>query len=244
MSDTPTLTPYARRPQWVRTLVADRPEFVLMGPFMFYLVLLALDDKFGELYRAVPIAIRGVGGLLAAWMVWPWLPRLGKPHLLLGVVFGLLSAALWVGGQHLFNGLGLGGAWFGLKAPAEPIDPRIGLTATAWWSQAVLRIAVATITVPIVEELFWRGFMLRALIDYARFDKLPMHQFTWISFLGTALLSTLQHPANWGISIFCWMAFNGLFYWKRSLAFLMIVHGVTNLALYVYTIRRGDWQFW
>lgn len=233
-----------QEPAWLKELLDGHPELVFMGPFMLYLVLLAFNDKFGETYMAIPIALRGVGGLAAVWLVRHRLPPWGKPHVLLGIIFGLLAAGLWIAGQHLFNGLGLGGSWFNLADPPVGKDPRIGLSAAAWWSQAILRIAVATITVPVVEELFWRGFMLRIFINYDHFDRVPMGKFTWFSFLGTSLMSTLQHPANWGISIFCWMAFNGLFYWKRSLAFLMIVHGVTNLALYIYTIAAQDWIFW
>jgi len=40
------------------------------------------------------------------------------------------------------------------------------------------------------------------------------------------------------------MAFNALFYWRPSVLFLIIVHGVTNLALYVYVVEAGDWMFW
>ena len=40
------------------------------------------------------------------------------------------------------------------------------------------------------------------------------------------------------------MAFNALFYWKRSILFLVLVHGITNLALYVYVVYTNDWMFW
>jgi hypothetical protein len=40
------------------------------------------------------------------------------------------------------------------------------------------------------------------------------------------------------------MLFNGLFYWKRSLLFLMLVHGITNLVLLVYVVGYRDWIFW
>jgi CAAX prenyl protease-like protein len=95
-----------------------------------------------------------------------------------------------------------------------------------------------------VEELFWRGFILRAFVSWDRFDEVPWGKFTWLAFIGSSLLSTLQHPANWGVSIACWMLFNALFYWKKSLLCLMITHAVTNLALYIYVVRAGDWQFW
>jgi len=231
-------------PQWLANLLDTRPEFVWIGPFMAYLLLLGLNDKTPEQYMYIPIAIRGLGALVVVGMVWRRLPSFGKAHLYLAIPLGILAAAGWIHGHHLFEYLGLGGSWFNLRAPSANNDPRIGLSPAAWWSQAVFRIAVATITVPIVEELFWRGFMLRALTDWYHFEQVPAGRFAWKAFIGTALLSTMQHPAHWGISILCWLVFNALFYWKKSLLFLMIVHGMTNLTLYLYVIYCQDWIFW
>jgi uncharacterized protein len=107
-----------------------------------------------------------------------------------------------------------------------------------------LRMTVACTAVPIVEELFWRAFLLRALIDWQNFERIPLGAFTWFSFLGTAAISTLQHPDNWGVSVLCWMAFNGVFYWTRSILCLALLHGFTNLALYLMVLRVRDWAFW
>jgi CAAX prenyl protease-like protein len=108
-----------------------------------------------------------------------------------------------------------------------------------FWANSLTRIAVAITAVPVVEEIFWRAFLLRALIDWNNFEKLPLGAFTWMSFLGTALLSTVQHPDTWVVSIFCWFAFNGLMYWTRSLLCLVICHGVTNLVLYAWVLFVG-----
>lgn len=247
MSESVPQAPATAQSNWVDRLVRAQPEVVFVGPFMVYLVLLGLGDRFPEHLKAIPAAIRGIGGLWAVWVLRRYLPPLGRPHVLLALVFGTLAAAGWVGGQHLFNSLveqaGLAGKWYVFRL-AEPVDPRASIGAFSWWSQAALRISVAVVTVAIVEELFWRGFMLRAFIDWRRWDRVPLGTFTWFSFLGTSLLSVAQHPANWAVSIACWLLFNALFYWKRSLAFLMLVHGITNLVLYLYVIARQDWIFW
>jgi CAAX prenyl protease-like protein len=233
--------------RWVDDVVRAQPEVPLMAPFMIYLLLLMPLDWFPVQLMPIPIAMRGIGGLWAVWLVRHHLPAVGRPHVLLAILFGVLAAAGWVVGQHAFNHLveqaGVAGKGFLFKIPTGT-DPRQHITAASWWSQAVLRISVATITVPIVEELFWRGFMLRAFVDWNRWQRVPLGTFTWFSFLGTSLISVAQHPSNWAVSIFCWMLFNGLFYWKRSLLFLMLVHGITNLVLYVYVIIYGDWMFW
>ena len=233
--------------RWVDDVVHAQPEVPWMGPFMVYLLLLTPMEWFPAHLYPIPIALRGIGGLWAAWLVRHHLPSLGRPHLLLAIIFGVLAAAGWVAGQHAFNHwvehAGLAGKNFFFKIHTGE-DPRIGISAASWWSQAVLRISVAMITVPIIEELFWRGFALRAFVSWKHWERVPHGTFTWFSFLGTSLLSVAQHPSNWGVSILCWMLFNGLFYWKRSLLFLMFVHGITNLVLYVYVILYNDWLFW
>jgi CAAX prenyl protease-like protein len=215
-----------------------------MAPYLAYLLLLPLKDWVPAAYLPWATAARGILGLLVFWSLRRHFPPLGKPHWPIAITAGVLSAMLWVGGEYLLDQIHLGGRFFVFPGVLEVKDPREGLTALSWASQVVLRLAVATITVPIVEEIFWRGFLLRAFINWDRFERVPLGTFAWRAFIGTALLSCLQHPDNWGVSILCWLAWNGLMYWKKSLLCLMITHGVTNLVLYLYVIRTGDWQFW
>ena len=231
----------------IDSFLAHRPDVALMAPMMVYLALLGVRDLLPPEHGVWAALLRGVGGLLAVWVVRRHLPPWGAPHWRIAIPAGILVAIGWVVGQHFFNSLGvpvrLPLPLFGEAGP--PVDPRdvLGSEKLYWWS-VVTRIAVAVITVPIVEEIFWRAFLLRALVSWADFERVPLGRFTWFSFLGTSLLSTVQHPDNWLVSIFCWMAFNALFYWRPSVLFLVIVHGVTNLALYVYVVEAGDWMFW
>jgi len=230
-------------------LARRRPDFVFMAPYLAYLLLLPLKDWVPAAYVPWATAARGILGLAVFWFLRRHFPPLGKPHWPIAITAGVLTVVLWVGGEHLLNrvyigNFHVGGRLFVFPGVFEVKDPREGLTALSWASQVVLRLAVATITVPIVEEIFWRGFLLRAFINWDRFERVPLGAFAWRAFIGTALLSCLQHPDNWVVSILCWLAWNGLMYWKKSLLCLMITHGITNLVLYLYVIRAGDWQFW
>jgi hypothetical protein len=197
----------------------------------------------------VAIAIRGLGGFAVFWLFRHHYPPLGKPFWGTAVVVGVLVAAGWVIGQHWANQVtfgehSLGGRFFLFPGKPDADYPFSDLSPLSMYSQIVLRILVATTTVAIVEELFWRGFLLRALIDWDRFERIPLGTFTLFSFLGTSLLSMLEHPDNWLVSIFCWFAYNGLMYWRKSLFCLMLTHGITNLVLYTYVLIAGDWLFW
>jgi CAAX prenyl protease-like protein len=226
-------------------LGAARPDLVLMGPYIVYLALLGVRGLVAPQWEWAAIALRGAGSLAVVWLFRRHLPPMGRPHFPLAVIAGFAAAWLWYAGQYAFEAAGLGGRLPLYPGTRSIADPRDTLGAGGlFWLTVVLRVSVAVTAVPVVEELFWRAFLLRALIDWNSFERVPLGKFNWLSFVGTALLSTLQHPDNWGVSILCWLFYNGLFCWKRSLSFLMLVHALTNLALYFHVIRVGDWAFW
>ena len=237
-----TSNAFSRR---IDELGATRPDVVLMAPYMAYLLLLALVGVVPPTWEWLAIAIRGVGSLWVVWLFRKHFPPWGKPHWVIAVLGGFFAAWLWYAGQYFFDGVGLGG-----RLPLYPgdkvvEDPRDVIGAYHLFRTTVaLRITVAVTAVPIVEELFWRAFLLRLFIDWEDFERVPLGKFTWFSFLAVSLLSTVQHPDNWAISIFCWFLFNALFYWTRSILCLVLVHAITNLVLYLYVIRVDDWAFW
>lgn len=226
-------------------LLRERPDVALMAPYMAYLLLLGLVTVMPPRLEWVAILARGIGSLLVVWLVRKHLPPWGRPYYLVAIPAGFFAAWLWYHGQYVFDWLGLGGRL--VVYPGEKVveDPRdlLGAGELFWWT-AILRIGVAVTAVPVVEEIFWRAFLLRIFINWQEFEKVPLGKFTWWSFIGTSLLSTLQHPDNWGVSILCWLFFNAMFYWTRSLLCLIIIHGVTNLVLYAYVLRVDDWAFW
>lgn len=249
MTNTDTSPPQTspHEPQWVSDMVKAEPRVPLMGPYMAYLLLMLLVDIFPTKMYCLAIAIHMAATFWIVWLLRHRFPPLGKAHLVPAIVVGVIAAWLWVAGQHWLDGIevagyNLGNALWGGGKPYNPHDD-FG-DGFAFWAHVVCKISRAVLIVPIVEELFWRGFLLRAFISWDRFDEVPWGKFTWFAFLGTSLLSILQHPANWGVSIGCWLLFNALFFWKKSLTCMMIAHGITNLVLYIYVVRMGDWRFW
>lgn len=239
---------------WIDRVAEDRPDIVLMAPYLAYLALLGLRDVGGPEWVWLFTIIRGVGSLLIVWAFRRHFPPWGKPYWLLAIPAALLAAAGWYYGQYISNWLGIPHR---LPLPIFPgkfelVDPRAALGDGAlFWSTSLLRIAVATTTVAVVEELFWRAFLLRAFIDWSAFEKVPLGAFAWKAFLLTSLLSTIQHPDNWFVSIFCWFWFNALMHWKKSVLFMVVVHGLTNLFLYAWVLantlslnNESAWMFW
>ena len=102
--------------------------------------------------------------------------------------------------------------------------------------------AGAALVVPIFEELFWRSFLIRWIIDQD-FKKVAIGQFTWISFVATVLLFGLEHN-RWLVGLAAGAVYNGLLYQQKNLWPCIIAHAVTNLVLGIYVLQTGQWGFW
>lgn len=167
------------------------------------------------------------------------LPR-RAPHLVASILLGLAVFALWVAPDALFPG------WRGHWMFQNGITGRV-TTSIAPSELTPLMLALRTmraaLIVPIVEELFWRGWLPRWLQD-TRFERIPLGQYSSFAFVATAVLFALEHGPYWEVGLLCGLIFNWWMRRTRSLGDLMIAHAVTNLALSLYVIATGRWAFW
>jgi hypothetical protein len=96
--------------------------------------------------------------------------------------------------------------------------------------------------VPVMEELFWRSFLLRFVTDQD-WERVPIGTFTWGAFAIVAGLFGLAHP-EWLVAVIAAAAY-GLLLWRTKSVFACVIaHAVTNLALGVYVIATKDWVYW
>lgn len=154
------------------------------------------------------------------------------PATLAACAVGLLVFALWI---NMDWTLGSSGAPQGFNPTLLP-GRNIQIT------MIFFRIAGAVLVVPLMEELFWRSFLIRYIID-TNFDNVRMGTFTWASFLITVVLFGLEHNFIYA-GIMAGLFYNVLLYRTRSLAQCVLAHAVTNLALAIYVVSTGLWQFW
>lgn len=242
---------------WLHRQVRRRPELPYVGPFLVYLILLGCESLLDNRYYTLHFyALRTAGGLGAVMLFWRYYPPFGKLHPVKCLVFGVTVAYGWVIVHRLVAGQYCGGEWItprqswyvqplgGDAAPADYFDPaKVYGSGMMYWVYLIVRIGGASTVVPIVEELFWRAFLLRALIDWDGFEEVSLGEFTLKSFLLCSVLSAAEHP-QWEVGILCWMVYNGLFYWTRSILCLIVTHGITNLLLLAHVAAREDWVFW
>ena len=106
----------------------------------------------------------------------------------------------------------------------------------------LIRLAGLSIVVPLAEEVFWRGFLIRYLIS-DDFEGVPLGKYTLASFGLVTALFAAAHPEIlaallWGAGI------NVLLYRTKNLWSCIVAHGVTNLLLGVYILTTHSWILW
>lgn len=162
-----------------------------------------------------------------------------------GVVVGVVGIGLWIGLCELELERTLTSFLPSFLRPGErvsynPLDSINTLWGT--WAFVAVRIVGLAIVVPVAEELFWRGFLLRWLIDPA-WQRVPVGEFSLESCLIVTLMFTLAHPEWFAAAVYC-LLINGLLYWKRDLWQCVVAHAVSNFLLAVYVLNYDQWQLW
>ena len=106
-----------------------------------------------------------------------------------------------------------------------------------------LRFYGLVVMVPIMEEVFWRSFLLRFVTDQDDFKKIPLGTYSVTAFFVVAAMFAAAH-SEWLVAFVCAAAYAALFRVTRSLLACIVAHAVTNLALGVYILLTGDWKYW
>jgi CAAX prenyl protease-like protein len=237
--------PAARTPDAAAPSVAPEPTgpeastLAWVGPFAVFMLLLAVT---GEL--PLPVLQREIVRLLVlvttiAVLSRRILPR-AAPHWPASIALGVAVFVMWVAPDALVPGwrdhwLFQNGVTGRLKTSIAPAELTPAVLA--------LRTARAALVVPIVEELFWRGWLPRWLQD-TRFARVPLGTYTPFAFWGTAVLFAAEHGPYWEVGLLCGIIYNWWMRRTRSLGDLILVHAVTNACLSAYVIATGRWSFW
>jgi uncharacterized protein len=210
-----------------------------VGPFAVFMAWLAAD-QFIPLPNPAREIVRDLV-LLAAILGFSRkvLPT-RAPHWGTSILLGLAVCALWVAPDTLFPGWR--SHWLFQNAITGELKtsiPPAELTPV----MLALRTARAALLVPIIEELFWRGWLPRWLQD-TRFDRVPLGTYTTFAFWATALLFGAEHGPYWEVGILSGAIYNWWMMRTRSLGDLILAHAVTNAALSAYVIVGERWNFW
>jgi CAAX prenyl protease-like protein len=161
----------------------------------------------------------------------PW-PRPGVIVLAIGL--GLAVTAVWVGLDGHYPTFTVSGA-------RMAFDPGV-LPDAARWSFVAIRLLGLVVVVPVFEELFWRSFLIRWLVA-EDFTQVPIGQVTPLAAFVSSVVFGAVHP-EWLPGILTGLAWAWLLKHTKSLAACVVSHATANLALGVYVLATGDWNFW
>jgi CAAX prenyl protease-like protein len=107
----------------------------------------------------------------------------------------------------------------------------------------VFRVLSSVITVPIIEELFWRGWMMR-WIAAKNFTDIPVGTYNAEAFWMVAVLFASEHGPYWDVGLVTGVIYNWWAIRTGNLTDCVIAHAVTNACLAIYVIGWGQWQYW
>jgi CAAX prenyl protease-like protein len=162
-------------------------------------------------------------------------------HLAATVAIGVAVFAVWIAPDLLIPG------YRHFRLFDNPVTGRaatsLSASATLDWPVLALRMVRAVVIVPIVEELFWRAWLMRWLIDND-FQKVPLGKYTAFSFWAVAVLFASEHGPYWDVGLAAGIIYNWWMVRTRSLGDLILAHAVTNFVLSAYVIAAGKWEYW
>jgi CAAX prenyl protease-like protein len=159
--------------------------------------------------------------------------RVRQPAFVLGI--GVFAFVLWISPQVIL----------GFPPRTTGFNPELfAANPSAYWLTVSFRFLRLVVVVPLVEEIFWRGFLLRYLIN-ERFYNVPFGAFSWLSFGVVSVAFGFAHSApDWVVAIITGAIYNFVAYRTKSLISCVIVHAVTNLLLGLWIMSTQQWGFW
>ncbi len=212
-------------------------------PMVVFLVLLALGG-----------ALRKIGGafwlaspeywiypaqtiLCGALLLWFWgeyefhFPR----RIVFTAALALLAFSFWIAPQDF---LGFPPRLVGFNPEVFSGEP------AEYWATIVFRFLRLVVIVPLVEEIFWRGFLLRYFVS-EKFQAVQFGTFSWFSFAAVTVAFGFAHTkADWIVAFVAGALFNCVAYRTKSLASCVLAHAITNLLLGLWIMKTGQWGFW
>ena len=224
-------------------LPLSRAALVRVVPFAAFMVLLALrgmvpaDGSWGVDARWIYGATVLVVGALLAWFwreygelvsqTWPTLTET-----VIAVVVGLVVFVLWISLDAPWMKLGEATAGF------TPLDAQGRID----WPLVVVRWIGAALIVPVMEELFWRSYLMR-WIQSPQFESAVPQKVGLKAVVLSTFVFMLAHTL-WLAAIVAGLAYALLYLRSGKLWLPIIAHAVTNGALGVWVVVTGKWAFW
>lgn len=220
---------------WLR-----HPALPYVGPFGAFLVILGVQDhlaRLGGWEASLRFAVMGLIILVLSRRVLDF--RLASPAAT--VLVGVAVFLIWIAPDKLWPGMRE--HWLFTNSltgtPANQFNARMSASSVF----LLFRVLRSIVIVPIVEELFWRGWLMRWLIR-TDFESVPIGAYARGSFWITALLFAVEHGSFWDVGFAAGILYGLWVVRTKRLGDCILAHAVTNACLSAYVILRGEWRYW
>jgi CAAX prenyl protease-like protein len=169
----------------------------------------------------------------------------------LAVVVGVVGVVLWIWicslrlEPKLLAPLGMEGLVGGL-GERPSFNPFEQLKATPAWMYTfiAIRFIGLALVVPVIEEFFLRGFLMRFVQDDAAWWQVPFGKVTTLAVVVGTAVPMLMHPAEL-LAAFVWFSLvTWLMVRTKNIWDCVAAHAVTNFLLGVYVVTQHQWQLW
>lgn len=227
--NSPWLNRSAREAKLRRTQESN-PTAVYLLPLLAILgaglISHAISAQFETFYP-----LRVVAALVVIWVLRGHLRALNWSFSWRGPAVGVAVFVLWWFCTHVL-------------LPATPMPA--ALTAMPPAARAIWilsRVVGAVLTVPLAEELAYRGFLMRRL-QGSDFDQVAYSQVRWPALAISAVAFGIMHGAMWLPAILAGLAYGLVVRRRGQLAEAVIAHALTNALAAVNVLLLNDWRLW
>ncbi|CAN5823276.1 hypothetical protein BH11PSE8_BH11PSE8_30130 [soil metagenome] len=150
----------------------------------------------------------------------------------LAIAAGVLVFGLWIMLDAPWMTLGEAAAVF------RPLDAQGAII----WPLVIVRWVGAALLVPVMEELFWRSFLMR-WVQSPQFETVVPQRVGIKAVVLSTFVFMLAHNL-WLAAILAGLIFAWLYIRTGKLWVAVIAHGVTNGMLGIWVVMTGKWAFW
>jgi CAAX prenyl protease-like protein len=198
-------------------------------------------------YAAYPViyTVKIAITLAAMAFVLPGYRQFRRGPGLTALLVGGLGIVVWVGLWQFSNWMGLTPRLADLMGKRPEFNPLQELAATpAWaWTFLLIRFFGLVLVVPVMEEFFLRGFLMRLVVDQDWW-KVPFGKVNAAAVAISILYAVFTHPGEF-LAAGAWF---GMVTWlmvrTRNPWDCVLAHSVTNLLLGIYVVTWQQWALW
>ena len=214
--------------------------FPRVAPFALFIAFIALQPYLERWFDSRWLVVaRGLAVAAMLAMLWRHYSELRREQVratagdwILAIAVGIGIFLLWISFASGWSTFGEPSGGFVPLRPDGSIDPLLAAT----------RLFGLALVVPVMEELFWRSFVMRR-IDGPEFLRLDPRRTGLAAFALSSALFALEH-SQWFAGLIAGAGYAWLYMRSRSLLIPIVSHATTNAILGTWILATGSWTFW